>query len=76
MLLSEGIDLKEQSPYGKPWGKCTKHELVRMILNLASTVQQKNEGIYWNSLFQNPCHQIYTDEYKEKQLNKVDTIDN
>lgn len=71
MLLSKGIDLKEQSPYGKPWGKCTKHELVKLIFNLTATVERANLTIYYRDLFYNGCHQIYIDEYKQSQSKDI-----
>lgn len=69
--MSNEVNLKEESPYGKPWGKCSKHELVRLVLNLATSIDRKNHEIYWRDLFYNGCHQIYRNEYESKQLNKA-----
>ena len=81
--MSNEINLKEESPYGKPWGRCSKHELVRLIFNLAGDAQNMKSVIYMRDLLYNGCHESNqivhswtADEEAKKaeQLNKAKSI--
>jgi len=61
------IDLNEQSPFGKPWGRCNKQELVNMIFKLSGKLQEKSMIIYYRDLLYNPCHE-------SERLNNLDKI--